>query len=148
MVGQKQVPLFGHVETARGVGQAHLPVGESRHASGRRGAPRCSSLRQTPSVFRFPETGWSTLCLRFTNCPTVTKQRAKVRCLRLSTSFDQNAAAYFLFLTSCFFRVPRFGRMDAPAFVAGVTGRRESGNHHHGRRKGRQILLEGAGTAG
>lgn len=29
VVGQKQVPVFSHVETARGVGQVNLPVGES-----------------------------------------------------------------------------------------------------------------------
>lgn len=33
MVGQKQVPMFSHVETTRGMGQVNLPVGESEQTS-------------------------------------------------------------------------------------------------------------------
>lgn len=33
MVGQKQVPLFSHVETTRGMGQVNVPVGESEHTN-------------------------------------------------------------------------------------------------------------------
>lgn len=36
MVGQKQVPVFSHVETAGGVGQVDIPVGESEGVSGDR----------------------------------------------------------------------------------------------------------------
>ena len=55
---------------------------------------------------------------------------------------------HFSLFTQCFLRVPRFRRVDAAAFIAGITGRRQSGNHHHGRWKGCQILLKRAGIAG
>ncbi|TSL75274.1 Vacuolar protein-sorting-associated protein 25 [Bagarius yarrelli] len=56
MDGQKQKPLFNHVETTRGVGQADLPMGvEKRHDQ--------------------------LVCLQFTSFRMVTTQKAKAQCL-------------------------------------------------------------------
>ena len=58
-----------------------------------------------------------------------------------------NTSCLFSFhlLTStwlCTCRVSRSWRLDAPALVAGFTNRRQSWDHHHGRREGRQVLLK------
>lgn len=39
-------------------------------------------------------------------------------------------------------RVPRPGGLDAAALAAGSADRRQSGDHHHGRREGGQVLLK------